>query len=122
MTERLARSGIPTMETLLATQPKHVRALWGNVNGERLWYALHGYQVNPPPSSRGIYGHGRVLPPDQRSLAQARTVSRLLLVKPHGECAAMAGTPVGLACLWRYTATNGRMILACQRCMTIKPF
>jgi DNA polymerase-4 len=69
------------MAALLATQPKHLRALWGNVNGERLWYALHGYEVHAPPSSRGMYGHGRVLPPDHRSPAQARAASRLLLVK-----------------------------------------
>ena len=69
------------MAALLATQPKHMRALWGNVNGERLWYALHGYEVHAPPSSRGMYGHGRVLPPDARAPAQARTASRLLLVK-----------------------------------------
>jgi DNA polymerase-4 len=43
--------------------------------------ALHGYQVHAPPSSRAMYGHGRVLPPDHRSLAQARAASRLLLVK-----------------------------------------
>jgi DNA polymerase IV len=81
MTLRLANAGIVTMAALLATQPKHLRALWGNVNGERLWYALHGYQVHAPPSSRGMYGHGRVLPPDHRSPAQARAASRLLLIK-----------------------------------------
>ncbi len=81
MMKRLADAGIATMAALLATQPKHLRALWGNVNGERLWYALHGYQVHAPPSSRGMYGHGRVLPPDHREPAQARVASRLLLVK-----------------------------------------
>ena len=81
MAERLARAGVATMAALLATQPKHMRALWGNVNGERLWYALHGYEVHAPPSSRGMYGHGRVLPPDARAPPQARTATRLLLVK-----------------------------------------
>jgi DNA polymerase-4 len=81
MRERLMRAGIETMAALLATQPKHMRALWGNVNGERLWYALHGYEVHAPPSARGMYGHGRVLPPDARAPAQARTASRFLLVK-----------------------------------------
>jgi DNA polymerase-4 len=81
MKQRLARSGIDTMAALLATQPKHLRALWGNVNGERLWYSLHGYQIHAPPSSRGMYGHGRVLPPNHRSLAQAHAATRLLLVK-----------------------------------------
>jgi DNA polymerase-4 len=81
MLQRLTSAGVATMAALLATQPKHMRALWGNVNGERLWYALHGYEVHAPPSSRGMYGHGRVLPPDARAPAHARTASRLLLVK-----------------------------------------
>jgi DNA polymerase-4 len=81
MEQRLARFGIATMADLLTTQPKHMRKLWGNVIGERLWYALHGYDVQTPPSGRGMYGHGRVLPPDHRAVEHAKAASRLLLVK-----------------------------------------
>ena len=81
MEHRLSRFGITTMAALLATQPKHMRKLWGNVTGERLWYALHGYDVQTPPSGRGMYGHGRVLPPDHRAVEHAQAASRLLLVK-----------------------------------------
>lgn len=79
--QRLVRCGIASMAALLATQPKHMRKLWGNVTGERLWYALHGYDVQAPPSGRGMYGHGRVLPPDHRTIEPAKSASRLLLVK-----------------------------------------
>jgi DNA polymerase IV len=78
---RLLRSGIKSIVDLLATQPKHMRKLWGNVTGERLWYALHGYDVQTPPSGRSMYGHGRVLPPDYRSIDDAKNASRLLIVK-----------------------------------------
>jgi DNA polymerase-4 len=81
MERRLAGFDIGSMATLLATQPKHMRKLWGNVTGERLWYALHGYDVQTPSSGRGMIGHGRVLPPDYRSAAHARSASRLLIVK-----------------------------------------
>ncbi len=81
MEQNLIRAGITTMAKLLATQPKHMRKLWGNVTGERLWYALHGYDVQTPPSGRGMYGHGRVLPPDHRTIEHAKAASRLLLVK-----------------------------------------
>ena len=81
MHQRLVRAGITTMAQLLATQPKHMRQLWGNVTGERLWYALHGYDIQAQPSSRGMYGHGRVLPPGHRNLKDARSASRLLLTK-----------------------------------------
>jgi len=79
--KRLHAAKIFTVAELLATAPKQMRSLWGNVTGERLWYALHGYDVQTPPQGRGMYGHGRVLPPGHRSLQQARDASRLLIVK-----------------------------------------
>jgi DNA polymerase-4 len=79
--ERLSRFGIKSMAALLDTQPKHMRRMWGNVTGERLWYALHGYDVQTPPSGRGMYGHGRVLPPNYRTIDHAKSASRLLIVK-----------------------------------------
>lgn len=81
MLRRLARAGITTMPALLATEPKQMRKLWGNVTGERLWYALQGYDLQAQPQGRGMYGHGRVLPPGSRGLEQARSASRLLLTK-----------------------------------------
>jgi DNA polymerase IV len=78
---RLMRAGIRSMADLLALQPKHMRKIWRSVTGERLCYALHGYDVQTPPSERGMYGHGRVLPPDHRALEDARNASRLLIVK-----------------------------------------
>ncbi|HCN91591.1 MAG TPA: type VI secretion protein ImpB, partial [Hyphomonas sp.] len=78
---RLERAGITSMQELLATQPKQLRNLWGNVNGERMWYALHGYDVKAVPTSRGMYGHGRVLSPGWRTPDKAEACSRLLLMK-----------------------------------------
>lgn len=78
---RLALAGIKTMADLLAMQPKHMRKLWRNVTGERLWYALQGYDIQTPPSSRGMFGHGRVLPPEARTFDAAKAASRLLIVK-----------------------------------------
>ena len=51
------------------------------MNGERLWYALHGYDIQAMPSKRGMYGHGRVLPPSHRALPEAYGCARLLMVK-----------------------------------------
>lgn len=81
MAQRLAGHGITTVEQLLALQPKQMRAIWHNVSGERLWYALHGHDIQSGASERGMFGHARVLPPDGRDLASARTVARLLLTK-----------------------------------------
>ncbi len=81
MQKRLARAKITTIEHLWNSQPKQLRALWGNVNGERMWYALHGYEIHAMPTSRGMYGHGRVLPPDWRDPEHTLACSRLLLTK-----------------------------------------
>lgn len=81
MMARLARAGIGSTEALYNTAPKHMRKLWNNVTGERLWYALRGYDIQAPQSERGMFGHGRVLPPESRSLPAAREICRLLLIK-----------------------------------------
>ena len=81
MEERLSRAGILTIADLWHSQPKHLRAIWGNVNGERMWYALHGYDIQATATSRGMFGHGRVLPPEWRDPEHSLACSRLLLTK-----------------------------------------
>ena len=51
------------------------------MTGARCWYALHGYAVEPPVTRRGSIGHGRVLPPGERSALSARPMARQLVVK-----------------------------------------
>jgi DNA polymerase IV len=79
--ERLERAGIADMPGLLALASKQMRALWGNVEGERLHVALHGGKVERPPTQRGMFGHSRVLPPDWRGPNQIAGCARLLLAK-----------------------------------------
>lgn len=81
MAKRLALAGVVDVAGFMALQPKHARALWRNVTGERLWYALHGYAIEAPGTERNMFGHGRVLPPDRRGLVDAREMARLLLTK-----------------------------------------
>lgn len=81
MERRLEAAGIASMTELWDSQPKRLRAIWGNVNGERMWYALHGYDLHAQPTERSMFGHSRVLPPELRTLDKARECSRLLLTK-----------------------------------------
>ena len=81
MGERLNRAEIWSMQDLWDAEPKRLRALWKNVNGERMWYALHGYDLHAMPTSRGMFGHARVLPPEWRDAEHAQACSRLLLTK-----------------------------------------
>ncbi|CAI9400074.1 Protein UmuC [Pleomorphomonas sp. T1.2MG-36] len=78
---RLKGMGIYTAEDLYNLQPKHMRKIWRSVVGERMWYALHGYDIQAPTSQRGMFGHGRVLPPESRTRTGAKDISRLLLTK-----------------------------------------
>ena len=81
MAKRLLAARIVTTADLYATQPKQMRKLWRNVTGERLWYALHGYDIQAPESERGMFGHGRVLPPGARHPEGALGICRVLLTK-----------------------------------------
>ncbi|TWH91606.1 DNA polymerase-4 [Sphingobium wenxiniae] len=81
MAKRLIRSRIVTVSDLYDTEPKQMRKIWRSVTGERLWYALHGYDVQAPESRRGMFGHGRVLPPECRAPEGARAICRVLLTK-----------------------------------------
>ncbi|MEO0384197.1 MAG: type VI secretion protein ImpB [Pseudomonadota bacterium] len=81
MEGRLAAAGIKTTRQLYEAQPKRLRKIWNNVIGERMWYALHGYALAAEPTERGMFGHGRVLSPEERTLPKARDMARLLLVK-----------------------------------------
>jgi DNA polymerase IV len=78
---RLARAGVCDMAALWRLQPKELRRLWGSVEGERLWMGLHGYTVERPETRRRMFGHGRVLPADWRSLQGAYAAARVLLAK-----------------------------------------
>lgn len=81
MKKRLYDANIYSVEALWNAQPKHLRALWGNVNGERFWYALHGYEIQAEHTDRAMFGHGRVLPPAWRDFDNAFNAARLLTIK-----------------------------------------
>ncbi|UTW54601.1 hypothetical protein [Kordiimonas sp. SCSIO 12610] len=81
MRTRLNLAGIGSVADLWNSQPKQLRKVWGNVNGERFWYALHGYEVRAQSTKRSMFGHGRVLPPDWRDFDHAFECARFLTTK-----------------------------------------
>jgi len=81
MLKRLQRVGIHTIQQLYDLPPKQVRAIWGGVQGERLWLQLHGQDVPHEETTRRMIGHSRILPPNLRPAEEARKVGRLLTVK-----------------------------------------
>lgn len=78
MVTRLRRAGVTTTEGLLRLQPKQARRIWGSVEGERLWRALHGEDTEKPATKRGMFGHSRVLARTWRRPEKANECLRIL--------------------------------------------
>ncbi len=81
METRLNRAGITSVNGLWNTSAKQARALWGNVEGERMWAQLRGYAVARPGTTRRMFGHSRILSGDWQHPDKALECLRLLTVK-----------------------------------------
>ena len=81
METRLHKAGIKTVEAFWNISAKHARAIWGNIEGERMWAQLHGHYVERPPTKRRMFGHSRVLSGEFKDPKRAIDCLRLLTVK-----------------------------------------
>src|ERR1035437_9804418 len=81
MEQRLNHAGIYDMKKLFSMQPKHMRAVWGSLWGEKMWYYLSGYEIPDQETTRSSIGHSHVLAPEMRPPAQAWHIARRLTVK-----------------------------------------
>ncbi len=81
MEKRLHRAGIQSVPELWATSREGLRKLWGGVEGERFFDALHGLSGRRAVTLRGSVGHSHVLPPELRNDAGARGVAHRMLQK-----------------------------------------
>ncbi len=79
--KRLIKANISSIDNLYSISPKHMRKIWGNVNGERFWHMLRGIEIEDNKIERKTIGHSHVLAPDWRPKSQARKVLRRLLLK-----------------------------------------
>jgi len=78
---RLNKANVKSVKDLWHISPKHARAIWGNVDGERLWAQLHGHYTETPPTKRRMFGHSRVLSGAFKEPDKALECLRLLTVK-----------------------------------------
>jgi len=81
MEKRLSAAGILSVEDFWNISAKHARAIWGSVEGERMWAQLHGHRVERPPTTRRMFGHSRVLSGEFKDPKRAVDCLRLLTVK-----------------------------------------
>ena len=81
MEKRLRSHGVSNVENIYTYNAKHLRALWGSIWGEKMWYLLRGIELPEEKSERRSVGHSHVLAPEMRVPAEARLVARRLLMK-----------------------------------------
>ncbi|WP_226937812.1 DNA polymerase Y family protein [Pseudogemmobacter faecipullorum] len=81
MRARLEAAGITTMTRLCQLDPRHARAIWRSVEGERFVRALQGEHIPLLDTQRGGYGNSKVLAPEFRRPQEAYMVSRWLIEK-----------------------------------------
>lgn len=81
MSARLHSAGIHDVPALCRLDPRHARAIWRSVEGERFVRALQGEHIPLVKTKRGGYGNSKVLAPAFRAPAEAYLVSRWLVEK-----------------------------------------
>lgn len=75
---RLNRAGIQSMEDFWNISAKQARAIWRSVEGERIWWMIHGYPVEKIPTKRAMFGHSRQLSGEWSTPKRAEDCLRLL--------------------------------------------
>ncbi|MBO9714931.1 type VI secretion protein ImpB [Sphingomonas sp.] len=81
MERRLAQDGILDIRQYCARRPRDAGEAWGGVNGDRLWYLLHGVDLPDKPTQHRTIGHSHVLSPQKRGLEPVRLTARRLALK-----------------------------------------
>ncbi len=81
MKSRLARGGVNDIEQLCDRMPRAAGSVWGGLDGDRLWYLLHGVDLPEKPTQMRSIGHSHVLAPQSRGSEAARLTARRLALK-----------------------------------------
>ena len=81
MEQRLNHHGLTTMQALYAANKQQLRAVWGGVEGDRMYDKLRGIEIMRPDNERKSLGHSHVLPPELRTRHGALSVLHRLLQK-----------------------------------------
>lgn len=114
MERRLWLKGVYTMADLMALDRRRMRAAWGSIVGERLWYLLRGHDLPEIETQRRSIGHSHVLGPALRPPGEAINVARRLTMKAAARLRRMGYT----ARLFGFSARleDGRRLHGEMRC------
>ncbi len=78
---RLYAAHVWDIAALYRLDPRHARAIWRSVEGERFVRALQGEDIPLVSTERHGYGNSKILSPDYRAVPQAYLVGRWLTEK-----------------------------------------
>ena len=78
---RLQIAGIHSVAQLCEASRRKLHAIWGSLEGDRMWYALRGIELPPVETTRRTVGHSHVLPPRLRNSSGAHATLHRMLQK-----------------------------------------
>jgi len=78
---RLTRCNILSMLDLIKYTPKHLKAVCGNIWGEKLWYLLRGLDLPIEQVKNDTISNSQVLAPELRNIQSAKVVLANLVLK-----------------------------------------
>ncbi|MEO0508314.1 MAG: DNA polymerase [Verrucomicrobiota bacterium] len=81
MLRRLRSARILSMQDLCVTGQRRLHQVWGSVEGDRMWYALQGYELPSPETKKQTISHSHVLPHQLRNHRAAHSVLHRMLHK-----------------------------------------
>ena len=79
--EKILGKGISTIEELCRFDAKRLKAVWGSVWGEKVWYLMRGADLPLEATQKSTIGHSQVLAPELRGVGQARNILITLVLK-----------------------------------------
>ncbi len=79
--DRLIQNGISSIEQLCKPDRAKLKALWGNIWGEKVWYLIRGADLPLEETKKTTIGHSRVLAPELQSPEEAREILITLTLK-----------------------------------------
>ena len=71
---RLIKNGISSVKQLCSLDRSKLKAVWGNVWGEKVWYLIRGADLPLEETKKSTIGHSRVLAPENQNVRKARNV------------------------------------------------
>lgn len=78
---RLQQNKINSVRQLLSLDQSHIKALWGNIWGEKVWYLLRGKDLPLEAAKSHVMSHSQVLAPDKMTSEKAKIIFTNLVLK-----------------------------------------